>query len=70
MKKRLPLPSLYSRLVLPIGTISLVLGLKMGIFSPRFIVPVEKPGLKGVTNRKYKWFLHQCYTGELIEDYK
>ena len=28
-------------------------GLKEGPFSPGFVLPVPKPGLKGVENRKY-----------------
>ena len=33
-------------------------GLKEGTFSPDFVLPVPKPGLKAVENRKYSPFLH------------
>ena len=33
-------------------------GLKEGPFSPGFVLPVSKPGLKGVENREYNSFLY------------
>ena len=33
-------------------------GLKEGTFSPDFVLPVPKPGLKAVENREYNPFLH------------
>ena len=33
-------------------------GLKEGPFSPGFVLPVPKPGLNGVENRKYNLFLY------------
>ena len=33
-------------------------GLKEGPFGPRFVLPVPKPGLKGVENREYSPFLY------------
>ena len=46
----LPNKHLYSRLEEP--------GLKIKTFSPDCIVPVPKPGLKGVENRDYNLFLY------------
>ena len=34
-------------------------GLKEGTFSPRLVLPVGKPGLKGFPNREQKALLHQ-----------
>ena len=33
-------------------------GLKEGPFSPGFVLPILKPGLKGVENREYSLFLY------------
>ena len=46
----LPNKHLYSRLEEP--------GLKIKTFSPDCVVPVPKPGLKGVENRDYSSFLY------------
>ena len=43
---------------LPTGTKGEKPGLKEGTFSPDFVLPVPKPGLKAVENREYGPFLH------------
>ena len=48
--------------LVPVGLTPLVPGakpgLKEGTFSPDFVLPVPKPGLKAVENREYSPFLH------------
>ena len=57
-------PLVLVQLVLPTGTkgAPLVPGTKPGLkeetFSPDFVLPVPKPGLKAVENREYSPFLH------------